>query len=99
MLGWINNPIHAGGGAESLRFFLHNSKTPWDLEKKLPDFDFTPLMVILHILSITILIRCCHSNLLFTVCHVIFGIEKQKNLNYFQDNYLIKLKFGREGYF
>ena len=28
-----------------------------------------------------------------------FGMKKQRNLNYFQDNYLIKLKFGREGYF
>ena len=25
--------------------------------------------------------------------------KKQRNLNYFQDNYLTKLKFGREGYF
>ena len=31
-----------------------------------------------------------------TLC---FWDEKQKNLNYFQDNYLIKFKFGREGYF
>ena len=82
------------GGAESLRFFLHNSKTPGDIKKKLSDFSFTPLTVILHILSITIVIRCCHSKLLFSVCHLIFGIEKQRNLNYFQDNYLIKLKFG-----
>ena len=28
-----------------------------------------------------------------------FGKKKQRNLNYFQDNYLINLKFGREGYF
>ena len=44
--------------------------------KKLSDFDFTPLTVILHILSITILIRC--GNILFTACQVIFGIEKTK---------------------
>ena len=91
------NPIQAGGESAApppLRFFLHNSKLPWDIEKKLSDFDFTPLMVILHILPITILIRGCHSNLLFTVCHVILAIEKnKKNLNYFKDNYLIKLKF------
>ena len=89
------------GGAESapLRFFLHNSKTPADIEKKLSDFNFTPLMDILRILSITIVVRCCHSNLLFPVCHVIFGLKKQRNLNYFQDNYLIKLKFGTWGYF
>ena len=95
----IIKTIKAGGGGGD-RFFLHNSKTPWDIEKKLSDFDFKPLTFILHILSLTILIRGCHSNLLFTVCHVIFAIEKpKKNLNYFQDNYLIKLKFGREAYF
>ena len=97
------NLIKAGGeGAESappLKVFLHNSKTPRDIEKKLSDFDFTPLTVILHILSTTILIRSCHSILLFTVCHVIFVTEKTKSLNYVQDNYLIKRKFGREGYF
>ena len=85
-----------GGAAESapLRFFLHNSKTPGDIKKKLSDFNFTPLTGILRILSITIVVRCCHSNLLFPVCHVNFGLKKQRNLNYFQDNYLIKLKFG-----
>ena len=31
--------------------------------------------------------------------HVMFGIEKQNILKHFRDNYLIKLKFGREGYF
>ena len=77
-----------GGGAESA-----------DIKKKLSDFDFTPLTVILHILSITILIRCCHSNLLFTVCTSFLALKKQKILNYCQDNYLIKLKFGRDGYF
>ena len=82
------NPIQAGGNPK-----CH------EILKKNFDFDFTPLTVILHILSIPILIRCCHSNLLFTVCQVISGIEKTKNLNYFQDNYLIKLKFGGEGYF
>ena len=91
--------LPGGGGAESpLRFFLHNSKTPGDIEKKLSDFNFTPLMDILRILSITIVVRCCHSNLLFPVCHVIFGLKKQRNLNYFQDNYLIKLKFGTWDY-
>ena len=68
------------GGTESapLRFFLRNTKTPWDIEKKLSDFDFTSWTVIFHILSITILFRGCHSNLLFTVCHVIFATEKTK---------------------
>ena len=49
-----------GGGSEStpLRYFLHNSKTPGDIEKKLSDFNFTPLMDILRILSITIVVRC-----------------------------------------
>ena len=90
-----------GGGAESvpLRFFLHNSKTPGDIKKKLSDFNFTPLTVILHILSITIVIRCCHGILLFPVCHIFVGLKKQRKLNNFQDNYLIKLKFGTGGYF
>ena len=93
-------PCRRGGiRPPPLRFFHHNSKTPGAIEKKLSDFNFTPLIVILHILSITIVITCCHSSLLFPVCHIILWVEKQGNLNYFQDNYLIKLKFGREGYF
>ena len=75
------------GGAESapppLRFFLNNSKTPGDIEKKLSDFNFTPLMDILRILSITTVVRCCHSNLLFPVCQVIFWVEKTKKLELF----------------
>ena len=65
------------------RFFLLNSKTPGDIEKKLSDFNFTPLMDILRLLSITIVVRCCHSNLLFPVCHVIFWVEKTKKLELF----------------
>ena len=74
-----------GGGAESAppKVFLHNSKTPGDIEKKLSDFNFTPLMDILRILSITIVVRCCHSNLLFPVCQVIFWVEKTKKLELF----------------
>ena len=37
-----------------LGFFLHDSKIPYDIEKKLSDFNFTPLTVILDILPITI---------------------------------------------
>ena len=66
-----------------LSFFLHNSKTPGDIEEKLSDFDFTPLMDILRILSITIVVRCCHSNVLFPVCQVIFWVEKTKKLELF----------------
>ena len=80
------NPIWTGGGGRNpppLRFFLHNSKTPGDIEKKLSDFNFTPLMDILSILSIAIVVRCCHSNLLFLVCHVIFWVEKTKKLELF----------------
>ena len=80
------NPIWTGGGGirpPPLTFFLHNSKTPGDIEKKLSDFNFTPLMDILHILAITIVVRCCHSNLLFPVCHVIFWVEKTKKVELF----------------
>ena len=92
------NPIHAGE-AESPKVFLHNSKTPGDIKKKLSYINFTPLTVILRILSITIVVRCCHRNLLFPVCHIIFWVEKQRNLNHFQDNYMVKLKLGIGGYF
>ena len=78
-------PIWTGGGGilRALRFFLHNYKTPGDIEKKLSDFNFTPLMDILRILLITIAVRCCHSNLLFPVCNVIFWVEKTKKLELF----------------
>ena len=69
-----------GGG---IRFFLHNSKMPGDIEKKLSDFKFTPLMDILRILSTTIVVRCRHSNLLFPVCHIISWVEKTKKLELF----------------
>ena len=100
-VGLLTLSMPGGGRADSapLRFFLHNSKTPGDIEKKLSHFNFTPLTDILRILSITIVVRCYHSNLLFPVCHLIFWLKKQRSLNYFQDNYLIKLKFGTGGYF
>ena len=62
------NPIHGGGGADPpVGFFLHNCKTRQDIEKKLYDFSFTPLMVILHILSITIVTYIhTHTSCLFT---------------------------------
>ena len=43
-----------GGGADSapLRFFLHNSKTPGDIEKNLSAFNFTPLTDILLIFNL-----------------------------------------------
>ena len=66
-----------GGRNPPPKVFLHNSKTPRDIEKKFSDFNFTLLTDILRILSITIVVRCCHSNLLFPVCHVIFGVEKK----------------------
>ena len=92
------SPIHAGVVGEvnllPLRFFLHNSKTPEDIKKKLSDFNFTPLTVILGILSITIVVRLCHSNLLFPVCHISFLVEKTKKLELFSRFYLIKPKFG-----
>ena len=95
------NPIWDWGEAESTppKVFINNSKMPGDIEKKLSDFNFTPLMDILRLLSITIAVRCCHSNLLFPMCHDIFGVEKQRNLNYFQDNYLIKLNLAHGAIF
>ena len=85
LIGHKFNPIWTGGGRNPppLRFFLHNSKTTGDIKKKLSDFNFTPLMDILRILAITIVVRCCHSNLLFLVCHVIFWVEKTKKLELF----------------
>ena len=79
------NPIWTGGVGirPPPKVFLHNSKTPEDIEKKLSDFNFTPLMDILRTFSITIVARCCHSNLLFPVCHVIFWVEKTKKLELF----------------
>ena len=77
MPGW------GGGGIRHLRFFFHNSKTPGDIKKKLSDFNFTPLTVILRILSITIVVRCSHSNVLFPVCHIIFWVERTKKLELF----------------
>ena len=72
------------GGVESAVFspcsiFFHNSKTPYDIEKNLSDYNFTPLTVILHILSKTILIRCCHGNRLFLVCYIIFGMKNKES--------------------
>ena len=77
------NPIHAGGRIPPLRFFLHNSKVPGDIKKKLFDFNFTFLTVILHIFSIAIAVKCCHSNLLFPVCHINFWVGKTKKLELF----------------
>ena len=73
---WKNkfNPIHQNPPPPTPKVFPPKRH----IEKKLSDFDFTPLMVLLHILSITIPIRCCHSNLLFTVCRIIFDIEKTR---------------------
>ena len=69
----ILNPIRTGGVG----------RNPPDIEKKLYDFNFSPLTVILHIWSRTIIIRCCHGKLLFSVSHIIFWDEKRRNLNYF----------------
>ena len=76
----LSGPGGGGGIPPDPRFLIHNSKTPGDIEKKFSDFNFTPLTDILRILSITIVVRCCQSNLLFPVCHVIFWVEKTKKL-------------------
>ena len=85
LIAYIYLTLSGPGGRDPspLRFFLHNSKTTGDIKKKLSDFNFTPLMDILRILSVTIVVRCCHSNLLFLVCHVIFWVEKTKKLEVF----------------
>ena len=71
-------PEGGGGGFRPLRFFLHNKKTPGDIKKKLSDFNFTPLTVILRILSITIVVRCCDSNLLFLVLRHFLGRKNKE---------------------
>ena len=86
-----------GGESAPLRFFLHDSKTPGDIKKKLSDFNFTPLTVILSILPITIVVRCCHSNLLFPACHVIFGVEKAKKLELFSRSLLDQAQIRHRG--
>ena len=80
----IINPVLTGGsGWLNLlpKVFRPYLQTPQDFEKKLYDFNFTPLTAILHVLSITIVIRCCHDNLLF--CHIILWDEKTKRLELF----------------
>ena len=88
-----------GGGGIRPKVFLHNSKTPGDIEKKLSEFNFTPLMDILRILSITIAVKCCHSNLLFPVCHVIFWAEKTKKLELFSRYLLNQAQIWHMGLF
>ena len=56
-------------------WFLHNSKTPKDIEKNLFNFDSILLCVIIHILSIPIVMRCNPGNLLFSMCHTIFRMK------------------------
>ena len=43
---------------------------------KFSHFNFILLRVILHALKILIVLSCCHGNLLFPVCPVIFCVEK-----------------------
>ena len=74
----LSRPGEGGIRPPPLRFLLLNSKTPGDIEKYLSDFNFTPLTDILRILSITIVIRCCHSNLLFPVCTSFFGLKNKE---------------------
>ena len=71
------NPIYTGGGGggaefASLRFFPNNSKTPLDNEMTFCHFNFTPLIRISHTLTMLIVLKCFHENLLFLVCHIIF---------------------------
>ena len=74
----VINPIQVGGMESAPPPKVFPPKRYEILKRNFLTLIFTPLTVILHILSITILIRGCHSDLLFTVCHVIFAIEKTK---------------------
>ena len=87
------NPIKASGNPPApLKSFLHYSKMLRDIEKKLSDIDFAPLTVILHILSITILSEVAIATFCLQCVMSFLPLKKPKNLNYFQDNYLIKLQ-------
>ena len=66
--------------ASPLGFFLDNSNTLQDNEMKIFHFNLTPLRPISHILTMLIVLRCCHGNLLFQVCHIIFWDGKMKKL-------------------
>ena len=79
----LSNPIHGGGGWWEILKTNFLTLMPGDIENKLSDFNFTLLIVILRILSITIVVRCCHNNLLFAVGHIIFWVEKTKKLELF----------------
>ena len=43
-------------------------------------FNFTPLRHILHTLTMLIVLRCWHGNLLFPVCHITSSYGKMKKL-------------------
>ena len=59
---------------------LDNSKPPQDNEMKFYHFNFMPLRHILYTLTMLIVLRCCHGNLLFPMCHIIFWDGKKKKL-------------------
>ena len=72
------NPICTRGADSALppEVFLKSSKTPQDNEMTFRYFSFTPLRRILYTLTMLSVLRCCHGNLLFPGCHIIFGMEK-----------------------
>ena len=47
------------------------------------NFNFTPLRVILYILTILIDLRCCQGKLLFPICHIIFRDGKMNKIESF----------------
>ena len=49
--------------------------------------------------SITIVVRCCHSNVLFLVCQVIFWVEKTKKLELFSRQLLDQTQIWHIGLF
>ena len=58
--------LTGGRGADSApwEIFLNNSKMALDIKMKFFKFNLTLMGVILHITTILINLRCCHSNLL-----------------------------------
>ena len=98
-MGCLTLSIPKGGEFQPLTLgtFLSDSKAPQDNGIEFFHFNLTPLRVILHTLTTLVVLRCCHGNLLFPSCDIIFWNGKMKNLSNFQDDGLIIFRFGGGG--